>query len=44
MKHLKYKHIYGEPYKLKYEQLNPSKMTSDSSMVKGNSTYTAFIT
>lgn len=43
MKTLKFKHLYGEPYKFKFEQLKPTKMSGDSPMVKGNSLYTAFI-
>ncbi|KAM3141300.1 hypothetical protein pb186bvf_006685 [Paramecium bursaria] len=40
---LKFKHLFGEPLKEKFEQLTPTTQTCDSTMVKGNPKFTAFI-
>lgn len=34
MKALKYKHIFGEPLREKFEQVVPSTITCDSTMIK----------
>ena len=43
MKALRFKHVYGEVLREKYEQVTPTTITCESTMVKGNPLYTAFI-
>jgi hypothetical protein len=43
MKALRFKHIYGETQREKYEQVTPSTITCDSTMIKGNAKSTAFL-
>lgn len=37
---LRFRHVYGEPIKEKYELIKPTTATCESNLVKGNSLYT----
>ena len=39
---LRFRHLYGEPHKTKYENVKPTSATCESNLIKGNSLYTAF--
>ncbi|CAD8043058.1 unnamed protein product [Paramecium primaurelia] len=43
MKALRFKHLYGEEMKSKFEQVTPTTITCDSTMVKANGLYTALL-
>lgn len=43
MKPLRFKHVFGEEIKSKFEQVRPTTITCDSNMVKGNAKFTAFL-
>lgn len=36
---LRFRHVYGEPFKNKYENVKPTSATCESNLVKGNSLY-----
>ena len=38
---LRFRHVYGEPHKTKYENVKPTSATCESNLVKGNSLYSA---
>ena len=39
---LRFRHVFGEPHKTKYENVKPTSATCESNLIKGNSLYTAF--
>ena len=43
MKALRFKHIFGEAIREKYENVTPTNITCESQLIKANSKYVSFI-